>query len=145
MIWSDALNVWSSVWHHCFLFCLLVWLNISHGIPLFSVVMCHVCFRFELSKKNQTNLFWDLRSMWLPFVLRSRKMRFSWIMKHASFSVSLMWLLHDVFHSLMFLKSCAISFIRAFEVALIKLHRDAPQCPLWSQRETAAVQIIFFF
>lgn len=63
-------------------------------------------------------------------------------MKHASFSVSLMWLLHDVFHSLMFLKSCAISFIRAFEVALVKPHRDTPQCPLWSQRETAAVRII---
>lgn len=27
------------------------------------------------------------------------------------FSISLMWLLHDVFESLMFLKSCAISFI----------------------------------
>lgn len=63
-------------------------------------------------------------------------------MKRASFSVSLMWLLHDVFHSLMFLKSCAISFIRAFEVALVKLRGDTPHCPLWSQRETAAVQII---
>lgn len=67
-------------------------------------------------------------SMWPPLCY-VHKIRSNWIMKHASFfPVSLMWLLHDAFGSLMFLRSRAISFIRGFEVGLVMLRSDMPHC-----------------